>query len=324
MLVKNNEKTVEYAIQSVLSLDMPILIGDLGCNDQTIDICRRYKTEIVKIAPNNDFSKAKNNLIEFNQSKWILSLEPYEVMLNGFDNIKTIIHSKEIEAYRLNILNGDIISKQIRIWNKEKNLKFKNPVFEILSGDSLEVDACLLQSSCDMDSKLHLAKKWLENSPLSIEPIYYTACCYLTTKNWASFLDYANSYLHQEKGKPISSYMIRYYSAMVQCYINKNYQESAKSLLPCIADKPLMAEFWCLLGDIYFATNQYDKAICFYENAIILGSRRLKTDEWPMEISKYKEYPENMIKSCKDIKSSSKIYLSKIHIDNLDHSEGDS
>jgi hypothetical protein len=60
-----------------------------------------------------------------------------------------------------------------------------------------------------------------------------------------------------------------------------------------------MAEFWCLLGDIHYSLlKEYDKAYSFYDNAIFLGKKRLKSDLWPMEISKYSDYPEEMKKSC--------------------------
>jgi tetratricopeptide (TPR) repeat protein len=102
--------------------------------------------------------------------------------------------------------------------------------------------------------------------------------------------------------------MTNYYCSMVYCYIKKNYQESIRFLMPCLAVKPTMAEFWCLLADIFYATKQYKKASSFYENALILGSKRLNSDDYPMEISKYKEYPQKMIESCEKIKSSTKLY----------------
>jgi len=73
----------------------------------------------------------------------------------------------------------------------------------------------------------------------------------------------------------------------------------------------MMAEFWCLLADVYYAIKDYDRARIFYENGLILGSRRLKDDGWPMEISKYKEYPLNMIEGCNQIKRSSRHYATK-------------
>ena len=102
--------------------------------------------------------------------------------------------------------------------------------------------------------------------------------------------------------------MTQYYCSMVNCYIKKQYNTAIKFLLPCVAKKPTMAEFWCLLGDIYYALKDYERAKTFYENAIILGSRRLKNDDWPLEISKYKESPQKMIEGCISIFKNQTIY----------------
>ena len=98
--------------------------------------------------------------------------------------------------------------------------------------------------------------------------------------------------------------MLRYYASMVNCYVNKDYHSAVSHLIVCIEEKPLMAEFWCMLGDIYFAIRDYGRAKSFYENGMIFGSKRNKADDWPLEISKYKEYPEKMLNACDSAVSS--------------------
>ena len=61
-----------------------------------------------------------------------------------------------------------------------------------------------------------------------------------------------------------------------------------------------MAEFWTHLADINFELKKYLKAYYFYENAIILGKLRSNEDELPIDIVKYKEYPEKMKIICKE------------------------
>ncbi len=116
----------------------------------------------------------------------------------------------------------------------------------------------------------------------------------------------ANQYLFLEKDQSAPSVIIiRYYMSCVQCYVLKDASEALKYLAFCLFMKPVMAECWCLLGDIhYHLLNSFDKAYHFYDNAILLGSRRLSSDEYPMEISKYKEYPEKMLANCKEILNS--------------------
>lgn len=313
MLVKNNEDTIEYTLESLMplvhELNAEIIVGDLGCKDRTIEYCRTFGAKIVSLSLNDNLSKAKNHLIEKTDSKWIFCIEPYETILKGTECFESAIHLKPA-SYKATIIQGDVVTEQIRLWHRDMKLRYKNPVFETLSGPAQKSEICLVVANHDnSELQLELAKKWLDSNPLTIEPMYYLACAYLARKNWKAFLDYANMYLHQEKRPSMSAIMTRYYCSMVKCYIEKNYQEAIQHLLPCLAERPLMAEFWCLLGDVYYTINQSEKARCFYENAAILGSRRLRDDDWPLEISKYKEYPEKMIEACDKIKQSSRIYF---------------
>jgi tetratricopeptide (TPR) repeat protein len=118
-------------------------------------------------------------------------------------------------------------------------------------------------------------------------------------------------YIHQQKKQTISFYMINYYLSMILCYVKSDYINAIKHLSVCILKNPTMSEFWCLLGDIFYKTKQYNKALDFYENAKIIGQRRLIDSDWPMEISKYSSYPEKMIENTKSLIEQTNIYVNK-------------
>jgi tetratricopeptide (TPR) repeat protein len=312
LVVKNNETTIQNTLESLSQLKSKILVADLGCNDETIKICKNYNTEIKKLSLNDDVSQVRNELIKTSDSIWFLQIEPWETIIAGHDKIINAL-SNSVAAYNLSLFQGDLVTKQIRLWHKNTNLKFVNPVFEILKGEGKELDAFIsVGENENKNFKYELVEKWRKQNPLANEPIYYLACCYLKNKNWDAFLNFSEIYLHQEKKETMSYFMTHYYCSMVNCYIKKQYEKAIKFLLPCIAKKPTMAEFWCLLGDVYYDVKDYEKAIDFYENAYILGSKRLKNDDWPMEISKYKEYPLKMMESCKNIKKNQRMYASSI------------
>jgi hypothetical protein len=96
----------------------------------------------------------------------------------------------------------------------------------------------------------------------------------------------------------------------VQGIVDNETNEAIQNIIICIAENPLMAEFWCLLGDIFTKISKFESAITFYENAIILGCRRHQLDFWPMHISKYGDYPKEMIEKCKKALSGTEIYQS--------------
>ena len=46
LVVKNNESTIKETLDSAKQLNSDILIGDLGCTDNTIEICKKYTKNI--------------------------------------------------------------------------------------------------------------------------------------------------------------------------------------------------------------------------------------------------------------------------------------
>jgi hypothetical protein len=106
--------------------------------------------------------------------------------------------------------------------------------------------------------------------------------------------------------------MARYYLALVQGVVENDMKEAIQNITLCIAENPLMAEFWCLLGDMFVKMEKFRDAIAFYENAIALGCRRHQLDFWPMHISKYDEYPKDMMEKCKKAISSATAYSSNV------------
>ena len=163
----------------------------------------------------------------------------------------------------------------------------------------------ILSGDCaPTDRDLSLAESWVERCPTIPDPYYYRAAILLSRRKYGRFLADAEKYLflEQSPGAAISTTMMRYYIAQVHCYNRRDHSEATRYLASCLMTRPLMAEFWCLLGDVYYhLLDAYDKAMEFYENAMVLGSRRLASDPYPMEISKYKTYPEMMIENCEKI-----------------------
>ena len=198
------------------------------------------------------------------------------------------------------VLNKDVIVKETRLWNKNTKAQFKNPVFEKLNLQSTKVlDMIIYQEhTVDISKKVDI---WKRTNPLAIDVYYYKAFMALGDKKFDEFKSFIAHYLFNTNKLDIPHIMSRYYLAFVQGIIENNIDNAIKNLAVCLAENPLMAEFWCLLGDLFIRTNKFEEATAFYENAMILGSRRLKLDFWPMHISKYYEYPNEMISQCKKV-----------------------
>ena len=312
ILTKDNQETIEDCLNSISQINCKIIIGDLGSKDKTIEKCLKFKPEIIKISLNDDISQARNFLIDKANTVWHLMIEPWEVLLTPTEAIiEKMLY--EACAYKFHVLQGDLVTKETRLWNKSLNLKFKNPIYETIDAEAKMAAIYIISKGGKRSIPTkELAHKWKAKNPLSADPIYYIACSELIDKNWDTFLNYADLFLHQQKKQNISYFMTCYYMAMVLCYIKKDYQKAIQTLCPCIIKNPTLAEFWCLLADVYYAISEYNKAYHFYNNAKILGSRRLESSDYPMEISKYKDYPEKMMQACVSINENTNSYSGRI------------
>ena len=307
LLAKDNAQTIEAAIKSITWLGGTIVIGDMGSQDGTVEICKKFKTKVVAIRFADDYSEAKNKLISSHESTWRLYLEPWEQLVTGHKIILDIARNSNPCSYYVQVMREQTITKEIRLWSN--TLGFSNPVFEsIVDKKATLIDGVVIHSQKQPENTntQKLLDLWKQSQPLSDEPYYYQAYYLLQQSKYNEFVKLANQYvINNTQG--MSSVMIRYHLAMVYLYALNEANKALKNILECIATKPLMAEFWCLLGDIYYKTNNYAKAMSLYENAIILGEKRLK-DEWPIELKKYKDHPLKMIASCQQIIDNSKVF----------------
>jgi tetratricopeptide (TPR) repeat protein len=277
------------------------MIGNIGCSQEVFQLLKYYDATIIPVSIKNGMHLCRNSLLDRSRYDWQLLLDPWEMLVQGdiLDRLRT-----DGKAAKFSVIQGDHLSYQTRFWRKSK-ARFVNPVFERVDLDGEPSGGMIISGHGDTLARdLALANDWVNNAPTNPDPYYYRACLHLfSMENYDSFLQDAESYFFMESQTDSpSAIMMRYYLAGVYCFARKDVPKAIQNLASCLAMRPTMAEFWCLLGDIYYhLMRQYGKAAVFYENAMILGSRRLNIDAFPMEISKYEEYPKKMLTNCNEI-----------------------
>jgi glycosyltransferase involved in cell wall biosynthesis len=300
LLTKNNARTIQKCLDSVCACSDRILVADLGSTDGTIEFCENAGAEIYRMRSRRD--EARNRLIDLS-SGTNLAIEPWEALVQGHEQLRSL----QGEHYAT-ILNQKIITKEVRVWHKGRYI---NPVYEHLDVPAKDSGLVFYSSGrCDVDDLLQEIQLWKQQSPTAISPFYYEACTLLTKGDWAGFLPLAEHYMFLDNSQSMPAIMLRYYYAMANTIHLRKVRPALQNLSLCLAAKPLMAEFWCLMGDIYYhLLKRHKDAKEFYENAVILGSRRLNTDPWPMDLTKYKAYPQKMIASCEHIIQNTAFYV---------------
>jgi glycosyltransferase involved in cell wall biosynthesis len=299
ILTKNNEKTIKNSLTSAKNTGAKLFLADLGSTDKTTEICEKNGVPFERFI-DLPHDQVRNILAEKSKTKWQMRLDPWETIIRGYKELNNLTEP----AYYCSIIeNGKSLRKEIRIWDKER-IKHTNPVFEMINYKTESELNLVLSSSGHFDFNYikSCLEKWKNSKPFISQPVYYESCILLSEGNYEEFLKRSEHYMILDNSRSMSSVMNHYYYALVQVIYKKNTKKAMQNINLCLSEKPLMAEFWCLQGDIcYHLLREFKKAKIFFENAILLGSRRLKSDKWPLEIEKYKEYPEKMIKSCDSI-----------------------
>ena len=275
-----------------------IQIVDLGSRDRTVKICHKYGANVSWEPSITNRSLIRNRIIEKSNSPWHMYIEPWEVLSKGG------LTNLDSGVYHVSVLNNNLLTKEIRLWSTNHSVKFVNPVFEKIDVSSEKECPVILCSNHTPDYKLLLEnlELWKSNEPTNPTPYYYQSCVLLGQGKFKEFMKISSHYMFLEKQESMSKVMNQYYYAMVSLFEDRKVKPTLQNLTLCLSQKPLMAEFWCLTGDVYYhLLNDFSKAKTFYQNAIILGKHRRKDDKWPMDITKYNQYPSKMIKSCDDI-----------------------
>lgn len=296
LITKNHKEILPRTLESVKPLG-PVVVGDLGSEDGTVEYCKKNEVTVYTLRFDNDYSEVKNTLAAKATTDYLFWLEPGEEVVSGGEYLEDLsLH----DMYRALVIKGDLLMKQPRIYRRG-SAKFIRPVFEDVE-DVAKVTLPVViggDTKSDLRSMADCLSLWQSRDALNPEIDYYRACHHLMTGRYDQFLSVAEHYLFQKKTLDASTVMTRYY--MASLLKKRNTSKSLKLVMECIAAYPLMAEFWCLLGDIYLTEiKQYDRAYLFYENAMVLGSRRLEEDTMPMEISKYDDYPKKMMGGIKE------------------------
>lgn len=256
----------------------------------------------VELKASTNYSKDLNELIKLAKTPWILYLKDNEMLLQSEEDLANLFETETV--YGVQVLQEDAIIKEPRLWHSSLPVKFKNPVFEKLNTDPARIIKTIIYQNESKDEKeSELLELWRKNQPLSIDACYYKAFAQLAAGQYQDFKTLISHYIFKITKQDIPSIMARYYLALIQGLVFNELQQALQNITFCVAENPLMAEFWCLLGDLHLKLDRFDKAKAFYENAQILGSRRLALDFWPMQISKYKTYPQAMIEKCAKVKA---------------------
>lgn len=306
LFLEDNFENLKNTINSISSeVDDIFVISDKNINNKNLNYNLIQNSKF-----DGDFSNYRNKVKEKLPDHLLLHLNCGETLETK--NIKDYLDLEK--NYNLNIIYDQFIIKETRITPK-KNFTFTNRVFEIIDCENC-VDSIIKINATKTDKK-NLNKyliEWEKKEPLSHQVYYYKTINNLYESNFEKFINDAEKLLFKSNLKEENELLIRYYLANVFLFKIKNEKKFTENILTLLAKKPDMAEFWCLAGDFWYTKNNYEKAIYFYNFALIASKYRNINDNMFYMPEKQNNYPEKMIKNCIKVKNHTETLLLKKNI----------
>lgn len=282
MIVKDEEKTLERCLKSVITFIDEIIIVDTGSKDKTKEIAKKFNAKIFDFEWVNDFAKARNFAFSKATKEYILWLDGDDFI--DRDNIKKIEKlvrhfNKEIQFVSgLYILGRDGLGnvsyslRRNRIVKRECEFKWIGHVHEYLevSGNGINGDFAIEHGKVKAYSNRNLQifremdKNELEFTTRDI--FYYGNELYdngeykEAVKKYREFLDTKAGWIEDQKSA---------YYKIINCYraLGENEKIVEIAFESFTIDIP-RAEICCALGENFIEKNSYNQAAFWYRCAL--------------------------------------------------------
>lgn len=287
MIVKNEEKTLNRCLTSIMEACDEIIIVDTGSTDKTKEIAQKFTSKIYDFKWIDDFSKARNFSFSKATKDYILWLDADDVVSK--ENLKKIIELKnsneesnvDIFMFKYNIQfdqnnNPTFSYYRERLLRRLNNYLWLDPVHECIqiSGNIKYLDIAVEHrkelNQAYSNRNLKIYEKLINNGSLlsARQQFYYARELYYNNKIKKAITQF-NIFLKDEK-----AWIENKLSAsldLANCYvIIKNYDKAVDCLLKTFKYAPMRAEIICALAKIMQNLNKFNEAIQWYELALKL------------------------------------------------------
>lgn len=143
MIVKNEEKVIEKAIESVRNTAAEIIVVDTGSTDSTLEKLQQYpEVQIHHFEWCDDFAAARNAAFEQSGADWVLFLDADEYVSEDFiPRLRLTLNQHEADAYCFKVLSvtetGDIDDKSSlggvpRLFPNTGDYRFEGKIHEVV------------------------------------------------------------------------------------------------------------------------------------------------------------------------------------------------
>jgi len=139
MIVKDEEKSIKRCLDSIKDYVDEIIVVDTGSTDHTVEIVSEYTDKIYHHIWENDFSKHRNQSIQYATCDWIVYIDADEQLHKGAE-LKNYIPKDGSDAvgFQIHDFNGAgellCICETVRMWRNGLGIHFQGIVHNQLVG----------------------------------------------------------------------------------------------------------------------------------------------------------------------------------------------
>lgn len=147
MIVKNEEDNLDRCLKSAQGIADEVIIVDTGSTDSTVEIAKKYTSNIYFFEWINDFAAARNYSISKASGDWILVLDADDEVPYKFKNkIKELTKDTAVDLYCFNTLSlstendkkNITLNLNPRLFQNKPGYRFKGVIHEQLATAILE------------------------------------------------------------------------------------------------------------------------------------------------------------------------------------------
>ena len=143
MIVKNEEKMLPRCLESIKEYVDEIVIVDTGSIDGTVEIAKSYGANIYHHAWEDNFSKHRNQSIDYAGSDWIFIIDADEELMpgSGEEIQKAVRVKQDVDSIFISVEcdfdegRGTSMHNSIRLFRNNHRIRYKGRVHNTISGE---------------------------------------------------------------------------------------------------------------------------------------------------------------------------------------------
>lgn len=202
IIVRDRQKELFHCLQSVRGAD-EIIVLDTGSTDRTPDVARANGAVVYYYHWEDDFSAARNKVLEYVHNSWVLSIDSDEILKSGIQSVYTYINrnpgykvvgTKMEQPDGWSFYAGRLFRKDFVHWERQIHEELSKPA------DAL-TDEIIIKHNPSPDHKynpdlnIRMLRSALERNPLSHMDAFFLAEELFNSENYDAAVYWLDTFI---------------------------------------------------------------------------------------------------------------------------------